>query len=97
MDQKDNVPPPAEEPLIGTLDIFLLIILLVGAVWYLLRRRNQVEVQPERTYSIQWVTNNIRHIELPFQNENNFQLQTDSNKYNANIGEFVYKKIKIVG
>lgn len=52
MDQKESV-PPAEEPFLGTFDIILLGLLLAGAAWYLLRRKNQKEVQPERTYSIQ--------------------------------------------
>ncbi|KAG4065484.1 hypothetical protein HA402_009045 [Bradysia odoriphaga] len=56
MDQKEEeVPavPAAEEPFLGTLDIILLVVLLAGAVWYLWKKRNQKEVQPERTYSIQ--------------------------------------------
>lgn len=58
MDQKENVSPtenvpPTDEPFLGTFDIFLLFVLFAGAIWYLLRRKNQKEVQPERTYSIQ--------------------------------------------
>ncbi|XP_037026127.1 NADPH--cytochrome P450 reductase isoform X1 [Bradysia coprophila] len=56
MDQKEedvSAVPAAEEPYLGTLDIILLVVLLGGAVWYLWKKRNQKEVQPERTYSIQ--------------------------------------------
>ncbi|KAJ6640251.1 NADPH--cytochrome P450 reductase [Pseudolycoriella hygida] len=55
MDQTESTPPPAEESFwgLGKGDILLLMVLLLIALWYLRRRRNQNEVQPERTYSIQ--------------------------------------------
>lgn len=42
----------SEEPFLGTLDIALLVVLLVGATWYFMRSRKKEEA-PIRSYSIQ--------------------------------------------
>lgn len=41
-----------EEPFLGTLDIALLVVLIVGAAWYFMRSRKKEE-EPIRSYSIQ--------------------------------------------
>ncbi|KAM7348675.1 cytochrome P450 reductase isoform 1-T1 [Cochliomyia hominivorax] len=44
-----------EEPFLGTLDIALLVVLIVGAAWYFMRSRKKEE-EPIRSYSIQPTT-----------------------------------------
>lgn len=41
-----------DEPFLGTLDIALLLVLIIGATWYFLRSRKKEEA-PIRSYSIQ--------------------------------------------
>ncbi|XP_061395304.1 NADPH--cytochrome P450 reductase [Musca vetustissima] len=45
----------SEEPFLGTLDIALLVVLIVGATWYFMRSRKKEEA-PIRSYSIQPTT-----------------------------------------
>lgn len=48
----EEVLATGEEPFLGTLDVALLVVLIVGAAWYFMRSRKKEE-EPIRSYSIQ--------------------------------------------
>jgi NADPH-ferrihemoprotein reductase len=43
----------ASEPLLGPVDMVLLVVMIIGAVWYLLKNRKKDETSTMKSYSIQ--------------------------------------------
>jgi NADPH-ferrihemoprotein reductase len=48
-----EVPTTTDEPFLGPVDIVLLIVLICGAAWYLIKNRKKDESSTMKSYSIQ--------------------------------------------
>lgn len=55
MDSQETEIPAllAEEPLLGPLDIVLILALLAGAAWYLYKNKTKAAAPPAKSYAIQ--------------------------------------------
>ena len=53
MEKEVNDGVAVEEPFLGFLDIVLLSILLVGALWWFYKKQNKEQQSPSKSYSIQ--------------------------------------------
>lgn len=45
--------PPQDEPFLGTVDIILLVALLIGGIYWLIKRNRKEEKPATRSYAIQ--------------------------------------------
>jgi NADPH-ferrihemoprotein reductase len=45
--------PAASEPLLGPVDMVLLVVMIIGAVWYLVKNKKKDETSTMKSYSIQ--------------------------------------------
>lgn len=51
--QEKEIPAAQDEPFLGTVDIILLVVLLIGAIYWLLKRNKKEEKPVTRSYAIQ--------------------------------------------
>lgn len=48
-----EIPAAAADPFLGPVDIVLLVVLICGAAWYLIKNRKKDEISTMKSYSIQ--------------------------------------------